>query len=191
MGSKNSCARAVFLDRDDTLIRDTGYLSDPDGIEILPGAVEGLRLLNEAGIPAIVVTNQSAIARGLLDEKTLHVIHARLLKMLRARGVRIDALYYCPHHPQGSVEQYRVACSCRKPEPGMLLDAARDFSLDLRRCCLVGDKAEDILAIHRVGGTGILIRTEREVRVEPGPEYTASDLRDAVEWILENRTPCM
>ncbi len=96
--------------------------------------MEGLRLLNEAGIPAIVVTNQSAIARGLLDEKTLHVIHARLLKMLRARGVRIDALYYCPHHPQGSVEQYRVACSCRKPEPGMLLDAARDFSLDLRRC---------------------------------------------------------
>jgi D-glycero-D-manno-heptose 1,7-bisphosphate phosphatase len=180
----------VFLDRDDTLIRDTGYLSDPEGIEILPGAVEGLRLLNEAGILAIVVTNQSAIARGLLDEKTLHVIHARLVKMLRARGVRIDALYYCPHHPQASVEQYRVACPCRKPEPGMLLDAARDFSLDLRCCCLVGDKADDIQAIHRVGGTGVLIRTDREVLVEPGPEYTAMDLRDAVEWILENRTPC-
>ncbi|MBP6938843.1 MAG: HAD-IIIA family hydrolase, partial [Deltaproteobacteria bacterium] len=117
MRSSDSPSHAVFLDRDDTLIRDTGYLSDPDGVELLPGSVEALRLLNRAGVPAIVVTNQSGIARGLFDEKTLHVIHARLLKMLRMEGVRIDALYYCPHHPEGTIERYRMTCPCRKPEP--------------------------------------------------------------------------
>ena len=185
MRSSSSPASAVFLDRDDTLIRDTGYLSDPEGIELLPGAAEGLRALNLAGIPAIVVTNQSGIARGLFDEKTLHVIHARLLKMLKSEGARIDALYYCPHHPDGIIEHYRMACSCRKPEPGMLYQAAQDFGLDLASCSLVGDKAEDIEVIHRVKGAGILIRTERHVVLKEEPEYIAADLLDAVHWILE------
>lgn len=189
MRSKESRRRAVFLDRDDTLIRDTGYLCDPDAVEILPGAAEGLRALNRAGIPAIVVTNQSGIARGLLDEKTLHVIHARMLKLLKGQGARIDALYYCPHHPQGIVERYRMTCTCRKPEPGMLLQAARDFGLDLTACSLVGDKGQDMEAIHRVDGTGVLIATGREVTLDRGPEYVASDLQDAVRWILETTRP--
>jgi len=186
MRSKESRRRAVFLDRDDTLIRDTGYLSDPDDIDILPGAAEGLCALNRAGVPAIVVTNQSGIARGLLDEKTLHVIHARLLKLLKMQGARFDALYYCPHHPQGIVEQYRMTCPCRKPEPGMLLQAARDFGLDLTTCFLVGDQGRDMEAIHRVGGTGVLIATGKEIVLERGPEYVAGDLQDAVRWILED-----
>lgn len=185
MRSNDSPTSAVFLDRDDTLIRDTGYLSDPDAIEILPGVVEGLYALNRSGVLAIVVTNQSGIARGLFDEKTLHVIHARFLKMLRSQGVRIDALYYCPHHPEGTVAQYRMVCACRKPEPGMLLQAAGDFGLDLASCYLVGDKAEDIQAIHRVGGTGVLIRTGRNIALEDPPEHTAAGLQDAVHWILE------
>ena len=185
MRSSTSSARAVFLDRDDTIIRDTGYLSDPDDIEILPGAAEGLCALNRAGVPAIVVTNQSGIARGILDEKTLHVIHARLVKMLKDRGARIDALYYCPHHPEGTVARYRMQCDCRKPEPGMLRQAARDFGLDLASCYLAGDKAEDMEAIHRVGGTGILIRAGRAMELEKEPDHTSPDLLDAVCWILE------
>ncbi len=185
MRSNDLRKSAVFLDRDDTLIRDMGYLSDPDGIELLPGAAEGLLVLNQAGIPAIVITNQSGIARGLFDEKTLHVIHARLVKMLKMDGARIDALYYCPHHPQGIVEQYRMACPCRKPEPGMLHQAARDFGLDLAACYLVGDKEEDMETIHRVKGTGILIRTNRHVVLEKEPGYIAADLPEAVHWILE------
>ena len=185
MRSSDSPSHAVFLDRDDTLIRDTGYLSDPDGVELLPGSVEALRMLNRAGVPAIVVTNQSGIARGLFDEKTLHVIHARLLKMLRMEGVRIDALYYCPHHPEGTIERYRMTCPCRKPEPGMLIQAARDFGLDLTTCSLIGDKAEDIEAIHRVKGTGVLIRTYRPVVMKERPEHIAEDLLDAICWILE------
>lgn len=186
MTSDASSKRAVFLDRDDTLIRDTGYLSDPDAIELLPGAADGLRALNRAGLPVIVVTNQSGIARGLLTEQTLHVIHARLLKMLKGEGTRIDAVYYCPHHRDGAVAEYRMACTCRKPAPGMLLQAARDFSLDLARCYLVGDKADDMEAIHRVGGTGILIRTAKEVIVDPPPRHIARDLKDAADWILED-----
>ena len=185
MRSSASLKSAVFLDRDDTLIRDTGYLSDPDCVELLPGVREGLRELNRAGIPAIVVTNQSGIARGFFDEKTLHVIHARLLKLLRAEGVRIDALYYCPHHPQGVIEQYRITCHCRKPEPGMLCQAARDLGLDLASSYLVGDKAQDIETIHRVKGTGILIRTDKDMILEEAPDYIARDLPDAVHWILE------
>jgi D-glycero-D-manno-heptose 1,7-bisphosphate phosphatase len=180
---------AVFLDRDDTLIRDTGYLSDPGGIELLPGAVQGLCALNQAGIPVIVVTNQSCIARGLFDEKILHVIHARLLNMLKMQGARIDALYYCPHHPDGIVQEYRMSCSCRKPQPGMLLQAARDFGLDLAACSLVGDKAEDIEAIHCVKATGVLIRTDKAITLDHTPEYIAQDLPDAVHWILETMKP--
>ena len=92
---------AVFLDRDDTIIRDPGYLSDPDGIDILPGAPEAIRVLNESGIPAIIITNQSGIARGFFTEETLEAIHKRLTALLSGHGARIDAIYYCPHHPDG------------------------------------------------------------------------------------------
>jgi D-glycero-D-manno-heptose 1,7-bisphosphate phosphatase len=175
----------VFLDRDDTIIRDRVYLSDPDGVELLPGAPEGIRLLNEAGVPAILITNQSGIARGLFDEARLGEIHHRLLEELAGRGARIDAIYYCPHHPEGKVPELTKVCGCRKPAPGMLLKAARDFGLDLRSCFMIGDKTEDVLTIRGVGGRGVLVDAGKPVSGNVEPDFVARDLVRAVRWILD------
>ncbi len=177
---------AVFLDRDDTIIRDTGYLSDPLRIEILPGAVKALQALNEAGIPVIIITNQSGIARGFFDEDTLEAIHLRLTALLSEQEARIDAIYYCPHHPEGIRKKYRMECTCRKPEPGLLLRAADEFGLDLIRCYLVGDKPIDIETIHRVGGKGILIGSGKDTGMTDRPDFSATTLEDAVYWILKD-----
>jgi len=177
---------AVFLDRDDTIIRDPGYLGDPDGIHILPGASEAVRVLNESGIPAIIITNQSGIARGFFTEETLEAIHKRLTALLSGQGARIDAIYYCPHHPDGVVEEYRLTCTCRKPQPGLLLRAAQDFGLDLMKCYLVGDKPIDMETIHKVGGRGILVGTENDMAIDAKADYRAAGIKDAVSWILKD-----
>ena len=177
---------AVFLDRDETIIRDPGYLSDPNGIDILPGAAEAIRVLNESGIPAIIITNQSGIARGFFKEETLEAIHKRLTTLLAGQGARIDAIYYCPHHIDGIREEYRVACTCRKPQPGLLLRAAEDFGLDLMHCYLVGDKPIDIETIHKVGGKGILLRTGENMALKAIPDFMAASIKDAVNWILKD-----
>jgi len=175
---------AVFLDRDDTIIRDVPYLNDPQGIVLLPGAAEAIRRLNEARIPVIMVTNQSGIARGLLTEEILEAIHDRLIRLLATRGALIDAVYFCPHHPEGTVEAFAMECACRKPSPGMLLKAALDFGLDLKRSYLVGDKPIDIQTIAAVGGTGILIAPNGSTIDDAA--YMAADLPDAVQWILKD-----
>lgn len=173
---------SVFLDRDDTIIRDIPYLNNPEMIEILPGAPEAIRMLNMSHISAIIVTNQSGIARGLLSEELLEVIHRRMRALFREKNADIDAIYYCPHHPEGIVEPYRKVCGCRKPAPGMLLQAATDYGLDLKHCYLVGNNLIDINTIHSVGGKGALIAKEG------GPtapaDYVAKDLIEAVRWIL-------
>lgn len=175
---------AVFLDRDDTIIRDKVYLSDPGGIEILEGAPEAIRLLNSWNIPVIVITNQSGIARGIFNEERLRAIHKRLLALLREKGATIDAIYYCPHLPEGSVEKYATACTCRKPDTGMLLQAAQDFGLDLSSCFMVGDKPEDIEVIHKVGGKGVFMQTGKKLDTKNKADFIAHDLIQAVQWIL-------
>jgi D-glycero-D-manno-heptose 1,7-bisphosphate phosphatase len=177
---------AVFLDRDETIIRDPGYLSDPNGIDILPGAAEAIRVLNESGIPAIIITNQSGIARGFFKEETLEAIHKRLTTLLAGQGARIDAIYYCPHHIEGIREEFRVACTCRKPQPGLLLRAAEDFGLDLIHCYLVGDKPIDIETIHKVGGKGILVGTGKDTALQKKADFMAASVKDAVHWILKD-----
>jgi D-glycero-D-manno-heptose 1,7-bisphosphate phosphatase len=176
----------VFLDRDDTIIRDMVYLSDPGKIEILPRVVDAIRALNEKNIPAIIVTNQSGIARGILDEEKLSEIHMHLLNMLAKQEARIDAIYYCPHHPEGNPGKYSRACSCRKPEPGLLLQAAEDFCLELRSCYMIGDKSIDVETIHRVGGKGILLSTTTDHDIQQRPDHIAHDLHEAVNWVLED-----
>ena len=137
---------AAFLDRDGVLNVDSGYVHNIDQLEWIAGAPEAVRLLNEAGYYVLVVTNQSGIARGYFDEAAMHQFHTHMQEVLRSRGAHIDAFYYCPHHPEGTVKELAVRCSCRKPEPGMLEQAAREWPIDLGRSFLIGDKNDDMAA---------------------------------------------
>ena len=121
---------AVFLDRDGTVIEERGYLGRLDLIEVFPWSAEAIRLLNEAGYAVVIVTNQAGIARGLFDEEFVQAAHARLDALLREQGAVVDGYYYCPHHPDGIVDRYRIRCGCRKPAPGMVQQAAADLDLD-------------------------------------------------------------
>ena len=180
---------AVFLDRDGTIVREVDYLRSAHSLRLLPGAAEAIRRLNRAGYAVVIATNQSGIARGLLTEDDLKGIHGTLIQRLAKRGARIDAIYYCPHHPQAAVERYRRRCRCRKPQSGMLARAARDLQLDLARSVAVGDSARDIEAGQRAGCRTVLVRTgygaeaEADLRQRP-PDHIASNLSEAASWIL-------
>ena len=145
----------AFLDRDGVLNVDHGYVHRPERLEWVAGAPEAVRLLNEAGIPVIVITNQSGVARGYFGETDVQQFHAHVQEQLRARGAHVDAFYYCPHHPQGTVAEFAIACDCRKPKPGMLERAARDFAIDRKRSFLIGDKDDDVAAAAAFGVRGI------------------------------------
>lgn len=136
----------AFLDRDGVLNVDRGYVHRPEQLEFVAGAAKAVRLLNDAGYRVVVVTNQSGIARGFYDEAALQRFHAHMRERLAAEGARIDALYYCPHHPQGTVTQFAIACDCRKPKTGMLEQAARDCPVDRAKSFMIGDKDDDLAA---------------------------------------------
>ncbi|OGP85387.1 MAG: hypothetical protein A2V87_07975 [Deltaproteobacteria bacterium RBG_16_58_17] len=150
---------AVFLDRDGTINEEVGYLDRIEKLRLIPGAAEAIRLINESGMKAIVVTNQSGVARGMFDEDFVHQVNTRLREMLRAEGAAIDGLYFCPHHPTEGLGDYLRTCDCRKPAPGLLLRAAEELRLDLARSYMVGDTLKDIEAGVRAGAQGILVRT--------------------------------
>ena len=147
---------AVFLDRDGTLnvkAPEGDYVTTPAELELLPGAAEAVRLLNERGVPAIVVTNQRGIALGRMTEDDLTAIHARLAEELAAAGAHVDAIYHCPHEHD--------ACDCRKPQTGMFRDAQRDLGgLDFAHTAVVGDSASDMEAARRIGARGVLLPTD-------------------------------
>ncbi len=145
---------AAFLDRDGTLIVERDYLSQPEGVELLPGAVAGLRALRQAGYALVLVTNQSGIARGLFGLDDFRAVQARLEELLAAEGVRLDGVYLCPHHPD-----FGPPCECRKPGPGLYRQAERELGLDLARSLFIGDRLSDVDAAAALGGTGILVRT--------------------------------
>lgn len=146
---------AVFLDRDGTIIRDTAYVREPDDVELLPGSAASIRRLNERGLPVIVVTNQSGIARGLLTEQDYERVRRRLDKLLEAEGARIDASYHCPHHPD-----FSGPCECRKPGLKLFKQAAAEHGLDLGRSFYVGDRRRDVEPVRQTYGQGILIQRE-------------------------------
>ncbi len=178
--------RAVFLDRDGVLVADTHHLRRADQLRLLPGVPEALVQLREAGWALVVATNQSVVARGWLSEEGLERVHGALIDMLRERGATLDRIYYCPHHPDGEVPEYRGACACRKPNPGMLLRAAEEMDLDLADSVMVGDAPSDIEAGRRAGCRTVLI-SRGAVANEPvstGADYVAPDLRHAAAWIL-------
>jgi len=168
--------RAVFLDRDGTVIRDVGYPSDPDEVDLLPGSAEALRRLIDAGWSLVLVSNQSGIARGLVSEAEVEAVHRRTVELLASEGIHLDGTYRCPHGPDDG-------CDCRKPRPGMLHAAAGDLGLDLGASVMVGDKASDALAGLAAGCRGILLVGEAEE--QDGGVETAADLADAARRILE------
>lgn len=180
--------RAVFLDKDGTVIDDVPYNVDPALIRLASGAPEGLRALYDAGFRLIVVSNQSGVARGLFPEDALGPVRTRIEELLAEAGVILSGFSYCPHHPYGSVSRYAMSCGCRKPRPGMLLDAARAMGLDLGRSWLVGDILDDVEAGRLAGCKTVLIDNgnETEWDLTPGrrPHYRAADLSEAARMIL-------
>lgn len=178
--------KAVFLDRDGTLIRNHHYGCDPNGIELLEGVPEGLGLLKRAGYALVVVTNQSGIARGFFTEKDLEEMHRRLGRLLEQRGAGIDGWYYCPHHPEGVVPEYSRVCDCRKPRSGMVLRACSEMGLDASASWILGDILDDVEAGKRVGTRAVLldVGTEGEPdRPERTPEYVARHFLEAAQYI--------
>ena len=186
---------AVFIDRDGTLTEEVGYVNHPSRLRLLPRSAEAIRRLNEAGIPAVVATNQAGIARGYFSEDVMHAVHERLVEQLKDAGAHLDGLYVCPHHPTEGVAPFRADCDCRKPKPGLLVRAARDLDLDLSRSLMVGDKASDLLVAGPVGARAILVLTGygrgeweyRRAHFAVTPDHVAADLLDAVEWVLAGR----
>jgi len=181
--------RAAFLDRDGTINEEVGYLDRLERLKILPGAFEAVRLLNRRGLLAIVITNQSGIARGFFDEAFVQDVHEHIRLAFLAQGAVIDGFYYCPHHPTEGSGKYRQACTCRKPEPGLLIRATEERNITLEGSYMVGDMPKDVEAGKRAGCKGILVRTGCGGMVDAGevkPDYTADDLLDAVRWIVKD-----
>ena len=183
---------AVFLDRDGTMIEDVGYLDRLEQIAYYPWTVDAIRALNRAGLPVVVITNQSGIARGIFTEAFVDETHRAITAFLERGGARIDGYYYCPHHPRGTVTEYTMTCECRKPGPELIQRAARDLGLDPSRSFMVGDKWLDVGAACAAGARGILVRTGwGKTQEERGsPDLTADAIVDnlaaAVSWILRN-----
>jgi D-glycero-D-manno-heptose 1,7-bisphosphate phosphatase len=146
---------AAFLDRDGVLNIDHGYVHKPEKLDWIKGAPEAVHLLNEARYYVIVVTNQSGVARGFYPETAVHEFHDHMQEALRAQGAHIDAFYYCPHHPDGTVKALAITCNCRKPKPGLLEQAAREWPIDLSRSFLIGDKTDDMRAASAFNIRGI------------------------------------
>jgi D-glycero-D-manno-heptose 1,7-bisphosphate phosphatase len=156
--------RLALLDRDGTIIVDKVHLSDPDRIEFAPGAIEGLRLLRDAGFALVLITNQSGIARGLFDAATLERIHARLASMLAAEGLRLEAIYFCPHGPDDG-------CDCRKPAPGMLRQAMRDLGFGLDEVVMIGDSDADMGAAAAAGVPGVRVAAGGSGSIGAAPDF--------------------
>jgi len=175
--------RAVFLDRDGTIIRQVDLMHEVSQLRLLPGSAAAIRNLNEKNVLVVVVTNQPAVARGVATEPEIELVHEELNRRLQARGAHIDAYYVCPHHPNATLEQYRTTCSCRKPEPGMILRAAGEHGIDLSRSVMIGDTTQDILAGNRAGVHTILVRTGHGGRdpwqYQCSPDWTANNLLEA------------
>lgn len=182
--------RAVFIDKDGTLVVDLPFNADPALIELAPGASEGLRLLASAGYRLLVVSNQSGIARGYFGEEHLPAIEERLRELASAEGAELEAFYWCPHHPDGAEERYAVHCGCRKPEPGMLLRAAAERGIDLGESWVVGDILDDVGAGRRAGCRTVLVDNggETEWVTAPWrvPHHVVGDLAEAARCILEH-----
>jgi D-glycero-D-manno-heptose 1,7-bisphosphate phosphatase len=179
--------KAIFLDRDDTVIEDAGYMNNPEQVKLLDGAAEALSSFKAMGYKLVVVSNQSGVARGIVTEEALGQIHKRLEQLLAEKGVSLDRIYYCPYHPEGVIPKYRRESDLRKPNPGMLFAAGKDLDIDLAESWMVGNSIRDVEAGRRAGCKTVMIagRThEQKIPPgEPGPDYRAVNLKEVVNII--------
>lgn len=180
--------KAVFLDRDGTINIDKGFLYRKEDVEFIDGVIDFIRLLNNDGIIVVVVTNQSGVARGYYSEDDVQKLHTYINNELHKVNAHIDRFYYCPHHPEAPVHQYRIDCACRKPKPGMIHQAMEDLNIDPRSSFMIGDMARDICAGKKAGLTSILI-CEDEGAVDmtshdEEPDLVVKSLHEAYQYIL-------
>jgi D-glycero-D-manno-heptose 1,7-bisphosphate phosphatase len=182
--------KAIFFDRDNTLIEDPGYINHPDQVKLISGVAESLVELKAMGYKLVVVSNQSGVARGIVTEKTLGEIHKRLKQLLAENGAQLDGIYYCPYHPDGVIPKYRKESEWRKPNPGMLLAAADKMDIELSQSWMIGNSSRDIEAGSRAGCKTILINHsshyERPKPDQPSPDYKAVNIKEAVNIIKKH-----
>lgn len=182
--------KVCFLDRDGVLIKEECYLSDPDHVNLIPGAAASINRLHALGYLCIVITNQAGVARGYYSEESIGLVHAKIDTLLAEENASIDAYYYCPHHAEGKVAEYTKVCECRKPAPGMVNKACADFEIDIEHSFVIGDKVTDVQTAFNAGcKTGILVRTghgesEIEKNDTTGIEIKAS-IKEAVDFYLD------
>jgi D-glycero-D-manno-heptose 1,7-bisphosphate phosphatase len=185
----------VFIDRDGTMSEERGFIDRLELLEIFPWTSDAIRLLNRAGFAVVVVTNQSAIGRGIIDEPFLHRVHAVIDEHLGRSGARVDRYEFCPHHPEAKLAEYRIVCRCRKPGPGMIEQATSALGLDLSRSFMVGDRLIDVACGHAAGVRSVLVRSGHSaygVEVDASlaqPDAILNNLMEAVGWILRSSSP--
>lgn len=194
MHPRATMKRAVFIDRDGTISEEVGYVNHPSRFKLFPYSAEAIKLLNESGWLAILVTNQAGVARGYFTEDVIHSVHRQLTSELEAAGARLDGIYFCAHHPTVGEPPYRVDCECRKPKPGLIMQAAQDFSIDLTQSWMVGDRYSDIEVARNAGLRSAFVlsgygRGECDYQSknwEHQPELIADNLLAAVKSVIKN-----
>jgi D-glycero-D-manno-heptose 1,7-bisphosphate phosphatase len=180
----------LFLDRDGTINEELHFISSPDQLTLITGSAEAIRQANHFGFKVVVISNQSGVARGFMTEENVRTVNAVLVSMLFNEDASIDGVYYCPHHPEAEDIRYKKNCDCRKPNTGMLVQAAKEHDIDFRKSFVIGDRIADMKAGNDVGAASILVRTgygaetiallpDSDARVE----YVAENLLDAVQFV--------
>ncbi len=186
--------KAVFLDRDGVIIEDANLLSKKEDIKIIEGSAKAIRILNDKGFLVLVITNQPVVARGIITEKEVEKINNDLIERIsKESGGKIDKFYFCPHHPNANLKEYRKVCECRKPSPGMILEAAKDFNIDLKESWMIGDMITDIVAGKKAGCKTIMVKSKQNDKIiETGkefdsvePDYKTESLYDSLKIILK------
>ncbi|MBD3259013.1 D-glycero-beta-D-manno-heptose 1,7-bisphosphate 7-phosphatase [Candidatus Woesearchaeota archaeon] len=179
--------KAVFLDRDGTINVDTGYLHKKKDFELIPGVIEALAELSKTDFKIIIITSQSGIGRGYFTEEDYYNLTEYMLSLMREKGIKIDGMYFCPHHPEKAVGKYKIVCDCRKPKIGMIECAAAEHDIDLSQSYVIGDKTADIEMGRRAGCKSILVKTGKageDDEFDIAPYYVGKTLKEAIEKIL-------
>ena len=185
---------AVFIDRDGTMSEEVGYVNHISRFKLLQNTAQAVKRLNDEKILAIVATNQAGVARGYFEESMIVAVHEKLKAELAKDGARVDAIYYCPHHPSVGKPPYKSDCNCRKPKPGMILRAVEDFEIELVKSYMVGDKISDVEFGQKLGLKSVMVLTgygvgeyeHQRSAWKTTPDYIAKDLLEAVEWIIDD-----